>query len=74
MERLKWTLDEFKWVEANWNQLTGATLVDAAFRAETYRLYNLINGTTKAPTSCGRCWRNTKREVVQYFNKIKNII
>ena len=71
---LKWTQEEFVWVEQNLNILLNASAVTSEFRDETYRLYNKLNGTNKQPTSCGRCWRTTKREVVQYFNKIKNII
>lgn len=71
---LKWTQEEFVWVESNMNELMNATASNMDFRNEVYRLYNKIGNTNKLPNSCGRCWRSTKQQVVQYFNKIKNII
>lgn len=73
MEQLKLTEQEFVWIEQNLKLLTNGIAVDETFRAEVFRLYNKILGTDKKPTSCGRCWRNTKRQVFDYYNKIKNI-
>ena len=71
---LKWTEEEFEWVEANLKQLGASTAVTREFRDQVYTLYNKLNGTNKKPTSCGRCWNGTKRDLVLYYNKIKNII
>ncbi len=69
---LKWTEEEFVWVEQNLNTLQNSAAVNIKFRDEVYRLYNKINDTKKKPTSCGRCWRNTKQQVIQYYQKIRN--
>ena len=74
MEQLKWTVEEFEWVEQNLKLLRNAMSVDDQFRAKVYELYNKALGTNKAPTSCGRCWRNTKKQVIQYYEKIIKII
>lgn len=68
---LNWTQQDVQWVEDNMNQLLNAGVVTDDFRNRTYLLYNKISGTNKKPTSCGRCWRNTKRQVIQYYQKIK---
>ena len=73
MEQLKWTEEEFVWVEQNLNLLRNAMSVDDQFRAKTYELYNKALGTNKTPTSCGRCWRNTKKQVILYYEKIRHI-
>ena len=74
MEQLKWTVAEFEWVEENLNTLRNSSAVTTEFRNRVYDLYNKVNGTKKKPTSCGRCWYNTKRQVIQYYEKIIKII
>ena len=74
MEPLKLTDEEFVWIEENLNVITRAISVDEATRAEVFRLYNKITGGNKQPTSCGRCWRNTKKTVYEYYKKTLNII
>ena len=74
MEDLKLTIQEFEWIETNLHQIRNSVAVDETFRAEVFRLYNKITGNNKKPTSCGRCWRNTKRDVYRYYQKILNII
>ena len=69
---LKWTEQEFVWVEDNLTTLRNSTAVTMEFRDKTYQLYNKINNTNKRPTSCGRCWNNTKQQVIQYYEKIRN--
>ena len=74
MEKLKLTDTEFEWLETNIKLLTNGISVSEVFRTEVFRLYNKITGGNKKPTSCGRCWRNTKRTVAEYYYKILNII
>lgn len=74
MEKLKLTDTEFEWLETNIKLLTNGISVSEDFRTEVFRLYNKITGGNKKPTSCGRCWRNTKRTVAEYYYKILNII
>tara|TARA_R100000951_G_C2637195_1_gene179689 strand:- start:312 stop:536 length:225 start_codon:yes stop_codon:yes gene_type:complete len=74
MEQLKLTETEFEWIEKNLTLIKNGVAVDEPFRTEVFRLYNKITGGNKKPTSCGRCWRNTKKEVYQYYLKILNIV
>lgn len=74
MEPLKLTPEEFEWIAANSNLFTRSLSPQDGTRQEVFRLYNKITGLNKKPTSCGRCWRNTKKTVYDYYEKIIKII
>jgi hypothetical protein len=61
------TKDQLNWIGNNLRIFVSSTTTSEADRLTVYSFYNHINGTTKKPNGCGRCWRNTTKAVYQQY-------
>lgn len=64
------TVEQLKWLEDNKDIFTANKKPTTHDKFYIYSIYNHLFGTKKEPNSCGSCWRNTKKSVLQQLNKL----
>jgi len=63
------TQEEMTWLKTNLKFISGAMSTSTETREKIYQIYNKISDVPKQPTSCGRCFRNVKREILKWYQK-----
>lgn len=59
--------EDLTWLDDNIKLLRGAIAISQPTREKIYQIYNKISETPKQPTSCGRCFRNVKKEIIRWY-------